>query len=161
MSPVLVTGLERLLDQQAAEARAIDEEIALDRPAVRQLDATRTKPSSLRSCDVDDLAFDPVHAGTLGEIAKEARIKTRIEMKRVKQPGQRILRASCLVARTCPAPRRSRSSTMRKCPGRTALPFAQIELVKLDALQVLAERSERMEIALVQSFPSSRIRCPA
>jgi len=38
MGPVLVAGLQRLLDQQATEARAVDEELALDTLAALQDD---------------------------------------------------------------------------------------------------------------------------
>src|SRR4051812_46171064 len=66
LRPVLVSGLERLLDQQPAKAGAVDEELAFDDPAVGKLH--RFDESVLAAkLDVDDLAFDPVDAVALGE----------------------------------------------------------------------------------------------
>src|SRR3954452_13924277 len=58
VSPVLVTGLERLLDEQAAESRAVDEQLALDDLSVRHLDRFDV-PILTVLPDVGDLALDP------------------------------------------------------------------------------------------------------
>ena len=58
MGPVLVSGLQRLLDQQPAKARTVDEQIRLDPLAVIQLQ--RANESVLAAqFDIHDLALDP------------------------------------------------------------------------------------------------------
>src|SRR3954466_14787995 len=55
MAPVLVSGLQRLLDEEAAEARAVDEEIGLDDLPVLQ--GYGGNVAALMHADVDDFAF--------------------------------------------------------------------------------------------------------
>ena len=64
--PVLEPGLELLLDQQAAEAGAVDEQVAGDARAVGEQDRGDVAVL-LVALDRDDLAFLPHHAARFGE----------------------------------------------------------------------------------------------
>ena len=60
MAPVLVTGLQGLLDQQPAKTRAVDEKIGFDDFAVGHLHTGHE--TALRvTKDLRDLAFDTLH----------------------------------------------------------------------------------------------------
>ena len=94
--PVVVAGLQRAFDQQAAKARAVDEQIALDRVARSRSVTCATSPSPSRMPDVDDLAFDAPHAARLGIAAQVARVQRR------RRSGRR---------------RRSATAASSACPG--------------------------------------------
>jgi hypothetical protein len=79
MAPVVIAGLERLLDQQAAEARAIDEQIARELPAIIQRDAGHKAAFAIER-DIGDPAFVPHHAAVFGKLAQESGIAARIEV---------------------------------------------------------------------------------
>src|SRR5690349_24156474 len=67
MAPVLVAGLQRFLDEQAAESGAIDEEIAGNAPAILQVQ--RLDESALGVLiHSDDLPFD-AHRAALFSVA--------------------------------------------------------------------------------------------
>ena len=66
--PVLIAGLQRLLDQQAAKAAAIYEEVAVDARAVLQIEALDEAGFGMQR-DVRHPAFDAAHAARLGEAA--------------------------------------------------------------------------------------------
>ena len=78
-APVLVAGLQGLLDQQAAEARAVDEQVAFDELAVFQHKCGDEACFGMLA-DVTDLALDAPEAVALGEAAQEARVQTRVEL---------------------------------------------------------------------------------
>ena len=73
VGPVLVAGLQGLLDQQAAEARAVDEQVAFDELAVFQHSGDEACFGILP--DVTDLPLDALEAVALGEVAQEARVQ--------------------------------------------------------------------------------------
>ena len=79
--PILVAGLQRLLDQQAAEARAIDEEIGLDLPAALERD--RGDVAILVHADIDDLAFGALDPVLLGKAAQIFGVERGVELERV------------------------------------------------------------------------------
>jgi hypothetical protein len=79
MSPILVAGVQCLLDQQSAKARAIDEQIRVQLLAARELD--RIDEAVLRSKDdLDHLAFGAAHAARLGVAAQESCVQPCVEM---------------------------------------------------------------------------------
>src|SRR5690606_36172192 len=79
LGPWLEPGLERLLDQNAARLRAIDEQVTLDRLPGFQLE--RLDEAAFRILPhVRDLAFDALHARLLGQLAQEPGIERGIEM---------------------------------------------------------------------------------
>ena len=91
VAPVLVTGLQGLLDQQAAEARAVDEQLALD--ALAAVEHDRFDEAVLAAQDrVDDLALGTHDAELLGVAAQVARVQAGIEMEGVEDVGQRRVR---------------------------------------------------------------------
>ena len=81
MAPILVAGLQRLFDEEAAEARAVDEEIGLENPAILQRHGRNV--AAVVDADVDDLAFGAHHSMLLGEAAEILRIKRGIEVEGV------------------------------------------------------------------------------
>ena len=88
VGPVLIAGLQRLLDQQAAEAGTVDEELALDGLPALQLD--RADEAAFRILvNLDDLALLALHAAFLGEATQILGIEMRIEMEGVGDVGQR------------------------------------------------------------------------
>src|SRR5205085_11747593 len=96
---------------------------------------------------------DAANARLLGTATQEARVEAGVEVEGVEHLVERILRR---------APRPDefalRGGDGAHGPGgnvrhRTALPLAQVELVEGDALQVLAERPERMEVAVAELAP--------
>ncbi|EEF25313.1 conserved hypothetical protein, partial [Ricinus communis] len=81
-APVLVAGLVHAFDQQAAEARAIDEQVALDAAAVLQLQG-RDEARFRMLLDVADRALDALHAARRRVLAQVQRIQARIELERI------------------------------------------------------------------------------
>ena len=77
--PVFVTGVQGLFDQQAAEAGAVDEQVAFhDLPILQH---QRFDGPALRVLpDLMNLAFDAFQSVALGDTAQEARIQAGIEM---------------------------------------------------------------------------------
>jgi hypothetical protein len=62
--------VQRVLDQQAAEARAVDEQLAGDARPSSRCTASRSRRPERRSTG-DDLAFDPLHATRFAHLAQE------------------------------------------------------------------------------------------
>ena len=77
--PVLVAGLQRLLDQQAAESRAVDEQVAGDARAALQRDGFDEAVFAAQ-LHVDDFAFDALDAARLGVAAQVLRVEAGIEV---------------------------------------------------------------------------------
>ena len=153
MRPVLVAGIERLLDQQAAKTGAIDEQVALDDRTVGEHHRFHVAALAV-DFGVDDLSFDPAHAAVFSIVAQECRIQAGIEVERVVETRQRRPRVR---ARTGVAAHRGRHGAHR--PGRNvrhraALALAKVELVEMHPLQVLREAAEGVEIALADVRPS-------
>src|SRR5690606_24527933 len=66
--PFVIARLERLLDEQATKAGAVDEEVAFDRRAA--LHRERLDPPVLTAlANADDLALDALDAAPLGKCA--------------------------------------------------------------------------------------------
>ena len=120
LAPVFVTGLERLLDEQAAKAGAVDEQIAFDAPAVfHDQRGDVAVPAVL--LDAGDLALDALD--TLGLVLRTqvARVQPGVEVVRVVDrhavPKWRICRHRGLCARG--SSRRVRRQSPRPWPAAT------------------------------------------
>ena len=160
--PVLVAGAERLLDQQPAKARAVDEQVARRSVGRPSSVTASTWPSSARRCDTDDLALDARDAARFGIAAQVARVEAGIEVEGVEQLADRRAARPRSRARSGPARRRPRSSTRREMSGSTrALALAQIELVEMDALQVLADSGRTGGNSARPSAPQSTNSMPS
>ena len=80
--PVLVAGLQRLLDQQAAKARAVDEEVRLDAPVVIQMQ--RADETILwAQLHVQHFALDARDTPCLRVPAQVLGVEPRVEVKRI------------------------------------------------------------------------------
>src|SRR5207249_10458904 len=93
MGPVVVTRAQRLFDEQSAEPRAVDEQVARDGLSVGENHRIDIAALSIE-LHVYDLALDPVRAAGFGVVAEECRIEPRVEMERVAHARQRQLRIS-------------------------------------------------------------------
>ncbi len=152
MPPVLVAGAELLLDQQAAKARAVDEQVAGEDGAVGEGHGADMAAFRIER-GIDDLAFGSADAVRFGMAAKEARIEAGVEVEGVEQlregkPG--------IGARAGEAPEPRRGGAHR--PGRDVVEppapaLAQVELVEMDSAEILAVVAERMEVALAGRAP--------
>ena len=79
MAPVDIAGLERLLDQQSAKARAIDKQVAgYGLAAIERHAGDKARIRILSH--LTDTAFDACDATRLGVGAQEKRIKAGVEM---------------------------------------------------------------------------------
>ena len=117
--PVLVAGIQRLLDQQPAKARAVDEQVALDdrdrRRASTEFDeaALAVERRRRRSC---------LRCGctprVLGIVAQEFRIEAGVEVEGVDADcDKRRPRVRRPDGRSGPCAAATRSSTRPKCPA--------------------------------------------
>ena len=88
MRPILVSRLQRLLDQETPEAGAVDEQVGVHDLAVVEPD-TVDKPVVRAERDVDHLAFAPHDAARLGEFSQIGGIETGVEMEGVAHVRQR------------------------------------------------------------------------
>ena len=82
MAPVLVAGLESFLDEQAAESRAIDEEIAGNAPAILQVQRLDEAGFGVL-VHFDDLPFDAHRAALFGVAAQIGRVEAGVELEGV------------------------------------------------------------------------------
>src|SRR5690349_1343530 len=80
--PVLVAGAQRLFDEQPAETRAIQKEIAGNRGAIFQANRF-DEPALAMAIDADDLAFDANDATLLGVTPQESGVEPRVEVERI------------------------------------------------------------------------------
>jgi hypothetical protein len=76
--PVLEARLQRAFDEQPAEAGAVDEEVALDDPAVGELEGLDV--AAVLRAHLLDLALDALHALGLGELAQVTRVQRGVEV---------------------------------------------------------------------------------
>ncbi len=95
--PVVVAGGERLLDEQAAKTRAIDEQFAVDARAGLQ---GHRFDEAVRGAQahVDDLALDALDATRLGVTSQVLRVQTGVEVIRIRDLRQRRALAARRVA---------------------------------------------------------------
>src|SRR3546814_3056787 len=98
------TTLFRSLDQQAAEARAVEKQVAGDPLAAFEPDRgdVAARPVAL---DAGDAPFPADRPLPLGEGAEEAGVEAGVEMKGIEELRQR---------RLCPAPRTAEAAKRRR-----------------------------------------------
>ncbi len=88
VAPVLVAGMQRTFDEQAAKARAVDEQVAIDAAAIGQLqrgDEAVGRPQ----LDVDHGAFEALRAELQRVVAQVGGIQAGIEVIRIRIPVRR------------------------------------------------------------------------
>ncbi len=88
MRPVLVTGVQRLLDQQSAKTRAVDEQVGFDARAVVEHQGL-DEPVRGAQAGLDNLAFGALDAARFGVAAQIAGVQTGIEVISVGDFGER------------------------------------------------------------------------
>src|SRR5438874_230871 len=86
--PIVETGLQRLLNQQAAKSRTVDEEVGFDPCAALQHHPLHEAGLTVLH-DVDDAAFGTYDARRFGEAAKIAGVERGIELESVADLRQR------------------------------------------------------------------------
>ena len=92
MGPVLVAGLERSLDQQAAEAGAVDEQVGGKIPPVLELYA-RNEATVAMQHDAGHFAFDARDTAPLRIFAQVSGVQACIEVIGVIVGRQHIARS--------------------------------------------------------------------
>ena len=152
VAPVLIAGLQGILNQKTAKPRAIDEEIGCQALAIGQRDSL-DEPVFASKMHRDDLAFDPPDPTRLGAPPQERRVKRRVEVIGIGKAGCRISRVPGILGRAS-LPSRDRVRRIFGQFGFVALPAAaQPEMVKGHHVDRHADRAERMEIAVPDSLP--------
>ena len=154
--PVLIASAQRLLDQQAAHPRAIDEEIALQHiPAIGGERADEARLGML--VDPADLALETLHAPRLGQLAQVVRIERGVEMEGVAERGKQ--RAAVRRGlREAPLPRelgRQRILLGRRLEARQ--PRADQPMEEHHAVARRPEGAEGMEIAAPLPVPADEL----
>ncbi len=128
----VIAGAQRLFDQQAAKARAIDEQVTLDPPPVGQrhrLDIAVLGPQVHRV----DPPLDPRHPAAFGITAQVAGIERGVEMKGVEQLADRRARVRLGTAKFAAARRHRAHRPFGDVRQRAAAAFAQPQLVEMHA----------------------------
>ena len=153
VAPVVVAGLEGLLDQQPAEARAVDEQLAGDAFAVVQRD--RVDETALGILlDADHLAFGAHNAARLGVAAQEARVEAGVEVVGVGDVRQRRVRAIGHRRHEAVVPAGEgvdRIIVQRR--GLAGLAHLQPILVEGHHPEVLADLAEAVDVAVTDPAP--------
>lgn len=152
MAPVLVSGGERLLDQEAPEAAAVDEQVRVQSPAVRKADRL-DEAVGIPKTDADDLAFDTLHAARFGEATQEAGVKGRVEMIGVPQAGQHRPGIAAGGREASQACGDGRKAIVLNGGRVAALRLSQPVLVELHPLHIHPDLAERMHVAIALSAP--------
>ena len=152
LRPILITGAERLFDQQSAKPRAIDEQLPGHRCA-----AFKRQGSDVAACrvaaDAGDPAFDTHHAARFGIAPQIDSIEAGVEMIGVNQRLQR--RRRIVAAHETPgigggfvvaigAKRRIKAER----------PAAQPVMVKADQPQVTPRRAKGVHVAVPGTQPA-------
>ena len=151
--PVLVAAVQRLLDQQPAYARAVDEEVARHAlAAFHHHGVDRTVVLSLQH--LDDLAFGADDAALLGIAAQKARVQAGVEVESAGDVTQR--RARHVGARTHELGLQRRGGVDRICtqvPGQPLLDQTQPVVVEGQRIELLADFAETVDIAVADATP--------
>ncbi|MDQ1091637.1 hypothetical protein QE400_001050 [Xanthomonas sacchari] len=144
--PVLVAGMQRLLGQQAAEAGAVDEQVALDDlPVVQQ--QRRDGPVVRMLPHLADLSFDPAQAVPLGLLAQELRIERCIEVV-----GVIDLRLG-LQREPVPARGDAFQAEIAQVRRHAAAQAVQPEMMERRGPGALPDRAERMDETIAGAAP--------
>lgn len=90
MAPVIITCLQFLFDQQAAKARAIDEEVRFDDVPVLELDGADIAALSIDS-DFNGAPLDPADTVRLAERPEKLGIEAGVELVGVTKIGADLI----------------------------------------------------------------------
>jgi hypothetical protein len=82
--PIFIRNFQRLADEQSAESRAVDEQVAFDALAGLQNDSF-DKPVFPAQLDVYYFALNPLYAALLRVAAQVFRVKRGIELVRIRK----------------------------------------------------------------------------
>ena len=152
MAPGTVGNPHGLADQQSTKAGAVDEQLALDAPAI--VEFHRFDEAALRMLmHVGDTAFDALHPACLGIAAQEAGVKAGVELESVGDLRQR--RVGDI--------QRSGESTLRRghagegelVDALKATESAQLEEIVMEGycFDRHAEHAKRMQITIADPCP--------
>src|SRR5205085_6187418 len=87
VAPIVELDTHRLAEEEGAEARAVDEQLALHPPVV--VEPHRADVSGLRiALDVDDPPLDPLDPARFGVAAEELAVEAGVEMEGVREVGE-------------------------------------------------------------------------
>ncbi|EGF91605.1 hypothetical protein ABI_30220 [Asticcacaulis biprosthecium C19] len=148
-APVLVTRLQGLFYQQAAEPRTVDKQVAGDEAAVLQ--RHRGEMTALRILvDLDDLAFLAHHPARLGIPPQEASVERRVEMEGVVELDRIAIRQPPHQALARRLGFQVETGIVVAAPqGQQALP----EVGEGHAVGIDADGAERVEIGMSHPAP--------
>ena len=150
--PVLIAGLQRAFDEQAAKARAVDEQLPLDPAAILQRHMADMAGFAVQR-HIANLALDPHHPALFGIAAQEPGVEPRVEVVGIVKGGKDI----ALFRR-----RRGELAPLRRCPGhaqvlqlRCLAPCSRGEpvLMERQEIEIAAIGAERVEIAVPLATP--------
>ena len=152
--PVLVAGLEGLLDEQPAKAGAVDEQVTFD--GLARIQHQRFDEAALAVLlDLADLALDASHAELLGELAQEFGVHAGVEMIGVVhlglRAGEELAGLGRLVLET----------ELAELGLDAILQAMQPEMMKADGPGRFARSCRTGGCSARRSCPSSRTRCRA
>src|SRR6478672_2529022 len=156
MAPVFITGAELVFDEEASEAGAVYEQLALDGASVGKRDRPDVAAFTV-DCHIDDLALDTLHAVTFGVRAEEARIEPCVEMIGVSDLRERHRRLRIWPpepAKLCGDAAHRPFANVRHC---APLRFAKVELVELDSAEILPVWAERVKVAVPLPAPADEL----
>src|SRR6185503_16844803 len=149
--PVFVARGQRLLDEQATKAAAIDEQLTFDAFAARELhriDETVGAPLHL-----DDLALVALHAARLGVRTQVRGIQRGVEMEGVLEPRQHAARIGIGACEAVHAAGHRRHAILGEVRGLAARVQLVPDLVELHGLDVDAKFAEGMQVAVPEARP--------
>ena len=151
--PILVAGVQGLLDEQALHARAVDEKITFDAAAIAQHDGA-DESIRLALLHGDDFAFNAFDALSLGQLAQESGIQSGVEVVGVRDFAQRRAR------HVRPWPHELGASRGRGVDGVVAeacdqagMHTAQPEMMERQSIQVGPELAETVGVAVADRAP--------
>ena len=159
VAPVLVTGLERLFDQQPAEAGAIDEEVAGDAATVFHYHSAH-ESRFRHPFHVDHLSFHPLDTQAFGECAKVAGVQRRIEVIGIRDVGERRRRRYVVGAGQEPVfARRERLQLIGADITHVLACHQQAQPVVMErgGAGIVADRSEAVHIAVADARPVAEL----
>ncbi len=146
LAPVFVTGLERLFDEQAAKAGAVEEQVAVD--ALARLHHHRFDEARLRILrDAGDLALDALDALGLAALAQVAGIQRGVEVIGVVDPRffrrEELVRPGGLVL----------EAVVAQLVAEAGGPRGEPEIVEIAEPRAPADDAEGMDVAVAAAGP--------
>src|SRR5688572_29866801 len=146
MRPVFVANVQRLSDQQAAEARAVDEQVAFDVRA--RIQPHRGDGAGRRiGLDLDDLPLDALRAEAFAELAQELRIQAGIDVKGIVQSAPRQVREAVRLRGL------ELQAVVAVVPGQLAVASLEPEVLKAGAPVIRAGETEGMNVVPADVAP--------